>query len=295
MPVLPAGVSTDWEGGNLDPGRRREGVEAGVEERRLPLTLSIPAGFAEIIMQNPLNAESFSSLSLISHRAVHHACANFGSSGATVAGQTKPIRPIVTAAFSLSDFGDLGLMRMGIRREMSGGTNGSSGADEPLYWRAISPAAQAALLQTEMDSGPGSAMIWSITAGMIWGTTGWRIAQHEMAMSPRRACADWRMGASKCCGQPSQRRTYCQAESHKVEQRRLGRRDELVDLVTETLGETGEQIKGDDDEGPVGLFDVLLVGLPDLVLLKRSVDDVQAPLEDRCGVRGERGTRCNRY
>ena len=37
------------------------------------LTFSRPDGLALIIMQNPLNAESFSSLSLISHKAVHQA------------------------------------------------------------------------------------------------------------------------------------------------------------------------------------------------------------------------------
>lgn len=37
------------------------------------LTFSIPVGFVVIIMQNPRNAESFSSLSLISQSAVHQA------------------------------------------------------------------------------------------------------------------------------------------------------------------------------------------------------------------------------
>ena len=83
-------------------------------------TLSMPWGLTLIIMQNPRNAESFSSLSLISHRAVHQACANVPSSGAIIAGATKPSRPMVTAAFSDNDFGDLALRRIGTNRWIRG-------------------------------------------------------------------------------------------------------------------------------------------------------------------------------
>ena len=93
------------------------------EERSSPLTFVIPAGFVWTRVQRPRNAESFSSLSLISYSAWHHACANSGKSGATRDGCINPMRPIDTAAFSWRLLGALGWSRMGIKREISGGTH----------------------------------------------------------------------------------------------------------------------------------------------------------------------------
>jgi hypothetical protein len=149
-------------------------------------------------MQNPLNAESFSSLSLISQRAVHHAWAKEGNWGAIRAGVTRPRRPIVTAAFSANDFCDLGLSKMDPSRFMSSGMKGSIKLESPTLWSAISPVAQAALLQTEMLSGAGSGSICWMIEGMICETTGRRMSKQVMAMSPRSACADCRTAASGC-------------------------------------------------------------------------------------------------
>ena len=49
----------------------------------------------------------------------YQACANDSRWGATASGWTSPIRPIVTAAFSVKLFGLVGLSKMGTRRRMS--------------------------------------------------------------------------------------------------------------------------------------------------------------------------------
>ena len=70
-------------------------------------------------MQRPRNAESFSSLYLISYSAWHHDSANSGKSDATRDRCISPMRPIDTVAFLWRLLGALGWSRMGIRRESS--------------------------------------------------------------------------------------------------------------------------------------------------------------------------------
>lgn len=263
------------------------------------LTLLKPCGFSWTMRQNPRKAESFSSLSLISQRAVHHACANVAKFGATLPGHTSPIRPMVTAAFSDSDLGDLVLRRMGMSRSMSACTNGSNGDGSLAYCSAISPTAQAALLHTLMHSGFGSGTICSMTAGMICGMAGFRRAKHEMAMSPRRAWADWRTGGSECwTHQQSPRRnssnTHGKTDRHEVEKGGRGAGDELTDLISDTLSEARQQVEGNDDERPVRLVVLVGVLVEDLVCLQRRVDDVDASLVDRGSVWSERRTGSDR-
>ena len=68
-----------------------------------------PLGLTEIIWHIPRNAESFSSLSRIFLRLVHQGLTNCSRDGATIWGQTRPIRPMVMAVFSNKVFGVLGL------------------------------------------------------------------------------------------------------------------------------------------------------------------------------------------
>ena len=58
----------------------------------------------------PRKAESFSSLSRIFRKLVHQGRTKLFKLGATSAGQTKPIRPIVMAVFSNRVFGVFGLV-----------------------------------------------------------------------------------------------------------------------------------------------------------------------------------------
>ena len=68
-----------------------------------------PLGLTEIIWHIPRNAESFSSLSRIFLREVHQGLTNCNRDGATIWGQTRPIRPMVIAVFSNKVLGVLGL------------------------------------------------------------------------------------------------------------------------------------------------------------------------------------------
>jgi hypothetical protein len=70
-----------------------------------------------------------------------------------------------------------------------------------------------------------------------------------------------------------------------MQQRRLTASNQLTYLLAETLSETGEQVKGDDDKGPVGLVDLIRVVLEHLILGETSLDYLQASLEDRLGER----------
>lgn len=103
-----------------------------IPEQNRYRTLAMPAGFVCTSVHSPRKAESFSSLSLISCRAEHHAWANSGSRGATRRGCMRPMRPIDTAAFSCKLRGALGWRRIGINLETRGCTqvwnSGSSGA-----------------------------------------------------------------------------------------------------------------------------------------------------------------------
>ena len=96
----------------------------------------------------PLKAESFSSLSRIFLNEVHHERINWPSSGATSRAQWSPSRPSVIPVFSSNVFGwerrlisIKGGKTAGINRFILG----------PITI-AISPIAQHALLQTEINS-----------------------------------------------------------------------------------------------------------------------------------------------
>lgn len=72
--------------------------------------------------QKPMNADAFSSLSLMSHRTEHHVLPNWARWTATRSGKMRPSRPIVTAAFSSSDLGVDVLSRMRMRHSTIKGT-----------------------------------------------------------------------------------------------------------------------------------------------------------------------------
>jgi len=67
----------------------------------------------------------------------------------------------------------------------------------------------------------------------------------------------------------------------------LVRRDELRNVVPQSLGETGEEIQRDDNERSIGLFVLFRVGLKLLVLSESRVDDRQTSLINGLGVLGK--------
>lgn len=84
-----------------------------------------PAGFVSINLQIPKKADSFSRLSLIFARLVHQALKKCGIAGAISAGQIKPSRPMVIAAFSCKAFRERrSLFKSGTRRCIKRGTKG---------------------------------------------------------------------------------------------------------------------------------------------------------------------------
>jgi hypothetical protein len=144
-----------------------------------------PLGLLPINVQNPRNAESFSSLSRTSFNARINGAAKEGNCGATSSAQTSPIRPMQIAEFSRTGPGVLGAFITWIRRSRSGG---AKGRNCPWSWTAISPAAQAALLHT-LGAVP-SATICGTRAVMISGTYGCRSGKQLIAKSPRSANPD---------------------------------------------------------------------------------------------------------
>ena len=72
-----------------------------------------------------------------------------------------------------------------------------------------------------------------------------------------------------------------------MKQRWLVRRDELRDVVSQSLRETGEEIQRDDNERSIGLFVLFRVGLKLLVLSESRVDDRQTSLINGLGVLGK--------
>jgi hypothetical protein len=64
--------------------------------------------------------------------------------------------------------------------------------------------------------------------------------------------------------------------------------DELGHVDLETLGQTREQVEGDDEEGLVGLVDEATLGVELVIVVERLLDNLQAALVDRNGVGGER-------
>jgi len=66
-------------------------------------------------------------------------------------------------------------------------------------------------------------------------------------------------------------------------------------VVTETLSESGEKIKRDNNECSVRLVVVVGIGFKCLVLRKTGLNDLQTSLVDRLRVRCERLSGCNGY
>lgn len=153
-----------------------------IESWRSYHTLTTPCGLTLIISHRPLNADSFSSLSRMSFSALSHAWTNSSKCGATRAGQTKPNRPIVIAVFSSRVRGVSGLRTSGNSRWSNASTYGCI---SPFHCKAISPAAQAALLHTDTCSNVGSTC--SNRCGKNEGRTLRTCSKQEIARSPNSA------------------------------------------------------------------------------------------------------------
>ena len=71
----------------------------------------------------------------------------------------------------------------------------------------------------------------------------------------------------------------------------LVRRDELGNVVSQSLCKSGEEIERDDNESSIGLFVLFWVGLELLVLSESRVNDRQTSLVDGLRVldKGSRG------
>lgn len=141
-------------------------------------SLTTPPGLTLIIWHIPLNAESFSSLSRMFRRLVHHGRTNWGKEGATSWGQTNPILPIVIAVFSRRVLGVLGRLMMMISGWRRTGTYCFMSLPSLIE---ISPAAHVALLQTEM---------WSVykfwaSMGINSPMHGWTCGKHAFVRSPK--------------------------------------------------------------------------------------------------------------
>jgi hypothetical protein len=79
-----------------------------------------------------------------------------------------------------------------------------------------------------------------------------------------------------------------------MKQRWLVRRDELRNVVSQSLGESGKKIERDDNESSIGLFVLFRVGLELLVLSEGGMDDRQTSLVDGLGVFGKGSRSGNR-
>lgn len=88
--------------------------EATASQKKMK-SCTTPPGFTPIMTQMPRKAESFSSLSRMLRREVHHGRMNCCSMGATSCGQTKPSRPMVMAVFSSRVLGVLGRLMISTR------------------------------------------------------------------------------------------------------------------------------------------------------------------------------------
>jgi hypothetical protein len=75
----------------------------------------------------------------------------------------------------------------------------------------------------------------------------------------------------------------------------LVRGDELRDIVSQPLRESGKEIEGDDNECSIGLFVLLRVGLELLVLGEGGMDDRQTSLIDGLSVLGKGSRSGDRY
>jgi hypothetical protein len=89
--------------------------------------------------------------------------------------------------------------------------------------------------------------------------------------------------------------TYSETNSHEVEQWWLVGRDELRDIVSQPLRESGKEIEGDDNERSIGLFVLFRVGLELLVLSESRMDDGQTSLIDGLSVLGKGSRSGDRY
>ena len=72
-----------------------------------------------------------------------------------------------------------------------------------------------------------------------------------------------------------------------MEQWWLVRRDELRNVVSQSLRESRKEIERDDNERSIGLFVLFRVGLELLVLSESRMDDRQTSLVDGLGVFGK--------
>jgi len=80
-----------------------------------------------------------------------------------------------------------------------------------------------------------------------------------------------------------------------MQQRWLVRRDELRNVVSQTLCKSREEIERDNDKRSIRLIILFRVGLELLVLSESGVDDRQTSLIDGLRVLGKRSRCSDRY
>lgn len=83
--------------------------------------------------------------------------------------------------------------------------------------------------------------------------------------------------------------THVQTTRHELQDRVAAVVDQLDNVQSQSLTETGQEVESDHDEGRVGFLVPIRVLSPGLEHLQLLVDDLQASFKDAWGIRSERG------